>query len=760
MISKNLFSIMVRYAALSWRRVLEDSGIFRGMLSKLTLLVYSRLTKSRAIASYLLCKRIMVMGRKSGWLHVSLTLKHCNTALMTYYGGETSYISPYPISLSRSGIPRMIPSFDRIIIRRRNEDSDKLVKWYLSFFSVCGMIPLAVKVTKSTFQTITEPLSVDVEQSLSEFEKKFSEDLPRLFDRYTRRVWRLPCRMGMTWAPSFKSLPSYFFCKMMKLKKNPFIWGTIELRAFSFLVKFCSDREEQVSQLWLWPHRIIYSKVGNPEGVGGNPFNQWVITDDRSTGQSKWYKLNRTIFEGLEYLKECLPYPPEGMPVVPGRLGMSLEGRGKRRIFAIGNLILQRLLRPLHKWLMEVLRGIPMDGTFDQLRPFMRLRGKLLLYCYDLSAATDRFPLRLLYQVINCHFGTEIASSAVNSCLAQNIFTVGFVKSGGMNPKTGKLSSVSFVVGQPLGYLASWPLFALSHHTIVWWCAEQEYPGHYFTRYALLGDDIVIADKRVAERYLAVMDQIGVKVSLPKSLISRSGAAEFAKRFFVRGLSVDLSPISMKAISAFSHPFGLLALGSRYDVSDSVLIRVYGVGFRKRARLGRPSRRVARVLSMLNRYRLPISLWLGDGLPVSPYIAADLWRSLSEKMMPKCSEPTSLYNVPDQEGTFYDHWEFKERTWLRGAMQRWLKGLRDYSVIVGDVEHQVITPMEGVGRLLNLTCLTFKWEMEEQDEEFIRFGNLWRSLDKVRKYKTKVYYVLAPNQGPGVESGCLLEEGG
>lgn len=52
-----------------------------------------------------------------------------------------------------------------------------------------------------------------------------------------------------------------------------------------------------------------------------------------------------------------------------GRLGYSLEGGGQRRIFAILNYVNQRLLRPLHEWLGQVLRRLPMDGTYWQTRP-------------------------------------------------------------------------------------------------------------------------------------------------------------------------------------------------------------------------------------------------------------------------------------------------------------------------------------------------------------------------------------------------------
>ncbi|KAI5481959.1 hypothetical protein BDE02_T000500 [Populus trichocarpa] len=68
-----------------------------------------------------------------------------------------------------------------------------------------------------------------------------------------------------------------------------------------------------------------------------------------------------------------------------------------------------------------------------------------------------------------------------------------------------------------------------THHFRIGWFAE--HPGVRFTRYAVLGDDVLIADTCVSQVY--------------EQLISHSGSAEFAKRFRVRGLSVDPSPISI-----------------------------------------------------------------------------------------------------------------------------------------------------------------------------------------------------------------------
>lgn len=58
---------------------------------------------------------------------------------------------------------------------------------------------------------------------------------------------------------------------------------------------------------------------------------------------------------------------------------------------------------------------------------------------------------------------------------------------------------------------------------LVWWCAEQVSPGVYFDRYAILGDDIVIADQEVGKVYELALGRIGVTISYKKSLISITG---------------------------------------------------------------------------------------------------------------------------------------------------------------------------------------------------------------------------------------------
>lgn len=73
----------------------------------------------------------------------------------------------------------------------------------------------------------------------------------------------------------------------------------------------------------------------------------------------------------------------------------------------------QSALKPLHDYLGEILRIIPQDGTFDQLAPVNKLlsTGVKTIYSFDLTAATDRLPIKLQTQVIGLLLGDKFANS-------------------------------------------------------------------------------------------------------------------------------------------------------------------------------------------------------------------------------------------------------------------------------------------------------------------------------------------------------------
>ncbi|KAF5957206.1 hypothetical protein HYC85_004431 [Camellia sinensis] len=245
--------------------------------------------------------------------------------------------------------------------------------------------------------------------------------------------------------------------------------------------------------------------------------------------------------DNLEYFERSLgpqlkifraPFAPDTR-----RLGQTCEDGAKRQIFAIGNYVNQMLLKPVHDWAMEVLSTLSTDDTFNQTKPLDRLVGKSTLFSFDLKSATDRWPLVILFEMICFLFDRSFASAA--------------------------------------------PLFALSHHLVVWYYAERVRPSLHFTDYAVLGDDVIIANKDVATMYRRVLKELGVTISEQKSLISDSGCGEFAKRFRVRNMSIDLSPVSIRALKNFYNPYGLYAVMEKYSIKRfSTLCRIGGLGYR------------------------------------------------------------------------------------------------------------------------------------------------------------------------------------
>jgi len=97
-----------------------------------------------------------------------------------------------------------------------------------------------------------------------------------------------------------------------------------------------------------------------------------------------------------------------------------------------------------------------------------------------------------------------------------------------------------------MGALSSWAMLALIHHFIVQVAAwEVGFPqDKLFKDYAVLGDDLVIANHRVARRYLQLLKELGVECGLHKSILSKKGIGlEFAKSTFIDKHNV--SPISL-----------------------------------------------------------------------------------------------------------------------------------------------------------------------------------------------------------------------
>lgn len=225
------------------------------------------------------------------------------------------------------------------------------------------------------------------------------------------------------------------------------------------------------------------------------------------------------------------------------------EKSGKTRTIAVVDYYSQRCLRPLHKGLMKILANLKTDGTYSHrhVGKFAQTAtaDKADVVCADLTAATDRFPAIIQKALLTELIKDNRLSNSLYNLLAKRVFTVAW--SG---------EKVTYEVGQPMGAYASWPLFALSHHLVVEYCAHKARVPRVSKLYRLIGDDVIIKSQKLGQYYLSVMKDLGLEINYDKTVISKQkdsySAAEVAKQLFLNGN--NLTPLTPGAIANLKSP--------------------------------------------------------------------------------------------------------------------------------------------------------------------------------------------------------------
>lgn len=284
----------------------------------------------------------------------------------------------------------------------------------------------------------------------------------------------------------------------------------------------------------------------------------------------------------------------DGIPL--GKLGLKFEPAGKVRVFAMVDCFTQWLMKPLHEAIFDVLRQIPQDGTFDQLRPVRSMMRRRIakangMWSYDLSAATDRLPIviqKVLLSPFLTSWGAEVWASLL---IGRSYYFPGIRKDNkkGLPEMEGR--DLYYGRGQPMGALSSWAMLAFTHHAIVQFAAARSiYKDRleWFNDYAVLGDDIVIGDKKVGAAYLEIMSLLGVDIASHKSLVAeRRPVCEFAKRFFSK--DEDLTGVPWPEALLGRRYFAILMeLAGHYKVRLGILFHYLGYGYRVRGSLTKP----------------------------------------------------------------------------------------------------------------------------------------------------------------------------
>jgi hypothetical protein len=181
-----------------------------------------------------------------------------------------------------------------------------------------------------------------------------------------------------------------------------------------------------------------------------------------------------------------------------------------------------------------------MDGTYNQEAAAMLAKSftkeGLPTFSVDLTSATDRFPVWLQREVLGYLSRSAEFADLWKSIMVDRAFT---------GPDG---TEVRYAVGQPMGILSSFAMFALTHHFVVQWAAIRAGHKSVFNQYVIIGDDLVIASKDVYNEYIKLIGELGVEFSPMKSFIHSDhslSTAELAKRLFINGLEFTSLPVTL-----------------------------------------------------------------------------------------------------------------------------------------------------------------------------------------------------------------------
>jgi hypothetical protein len=286
-----------------------------------------------------------------------------------------------------------------------------------------------------------------------------------------------------------------------------------------------------------WVECHVSTKAGpNAQAMVGSVEDAHLLTDQQMSdiavlgGESVLGAIaNARLFSPLAWLAK-FKLTPKGRSA---RLSLVRDKEAKVRIVAILDYWSQSVLKPLHDSAMSFLKGLRSDCTFNQGSFRAKLAHKGPYHSLDLTAATDRFPVWLQVAVLSVLVAADYAD-AWRRLIIDRDYDVSWVRH--------TKQTVRYACGQPMGAYSSWAIFSICHHVIVRVAAQRAGKPVSFSNYVLLGDDIVIGDDAVAEHYRAIMSELGVEISVPKSHVS-SDTYEFAKRWIHDGTEVTGAPL-------------------------------------------------------------------------------------------------------------------------------------------------------------------------------------------------------------------------
>lgn len=250
------------------------------------------------------------------------------------------------------------------------------------------------------------------------------------------------------------------------------------------------------------------------------------------------------------------------------------------RDIAVPNRFIQLALVPAADRMYNLVRVLPQDATFSQDKFDTKIQNRVNnsnLYqgSVDLSKATDNLPRSWGEYIISClqnKFGWAPDSSEL--WLTSTFGGTAEMRQRGeieqsFNKSFGLFQTIaaanwedegyfhSWKVGQPLGSLPSFAMLSITHNLLLE--SMGAHLGLRHSPYVILGDDVVIFNKKLRRRYIRELSSRGIPLSLHKSFSGR--LSEFAGKTYVHGsipfYCSDHAPITWESLLDWQRSTGI-----------------------------------------------------------------------------------------------------------------------------------------------------------------------------------------------------------
>jgi len=390
------------------------------------------------------------------------------------------------------------------------------------------------------------------------------------------------------------------------------------------------------------PNKRAPSVTGDSVAQSSKLFCELLLTDNEKTWEhvkSLWTDIYCHVFKGIDirgFSDSAGLDDISHEPMAAGEVHFLQEPGYKLRSIASPYRLFQVASQPLKDDLGQLVRTLDWDCTHDQGKAthFVQkaLGTKDIVYSVDLSSATDYFPYELQQMVLETIYGKD--NSYVS--LFRDVSRANW---------HSELGEIVWKRGQPLGFNPSFFTFTLTHGLLLLTLNGGKHDNEFF----VLGDDVVILNKKLYEKYTSWLSAMGCPYAMDKTLVSNE-LAEFAGKV--------ITPENV-------YP----QLKWRKVSDDNFLDLARNIGPRIRLLLSKKQREILDVFSHIPDFIHPYGLnWSYPGSNLEKMIGAGLELCFKERVLDSLTGLSShVHNqlYADYGTSTNDLLNYVDSTWIK-----------------------------------------------------------------------------------------------